>query len=510
MTDEPLSEFPAKTAATKYRPPEDRQKGLSPYWRDALRRVRGSFAGDSDNTAQKQMIFIVSGISSFVVPFMMSAVNVALPDIGVRFSLSAVALGWVVSAYLLATAASLLPAGRTADILGRKGVFVLGMAVFALSSLVSAFSQSYAVLLASRVAAGIGAAMAFATGTAILMAAASPKDRGQVLGWNVAAVYLGLSMGPPLGGLITHALGWKWIFVFGAAAGLATAVLAARGLKHEAADADGESFDPAGAVLWGMALTGLMCGLTRLPGLSGIAMVAFGGICFFMFVRWEQQSKSPLLDIRAFTGNRSFLYSNLAALINYSATMAVAFLLSLYLQYQKGLTARDAGLVLVIQPVVMAIVSPLSGRLSDRIEPRKLASAGMAVTVLVLAALSFLRRDTSLWLVRAALVVLGLCFGVFSSPNTNAVMSSVERGSYGIASSTLATMRVVGQAVSMGITTMIMTLFLGSARIAPGNLPELMKSMRVVFAVSAVLCLFGVLASLSRGGRLTAGSGPEH
>lgn len=448
---------------------------------------------------QRRVTFIVAGISSFTVPFMASAVNVALPSIGIEFSLSAVAQGWIVTAYLLATAVGLLPSGRIADILGKKEVFVLGMAVFALASMVSALSTSYVVLLASRIVAGIGSAMSFATGTAILMSVASLQERGRVLGWNVAAVYIGLSLGPTIGGILTHELGWEWVFGVGAGAGFITVALAAWALKREPAAASGESFDLTGAMFWCVALIGLLYGLTRLPMSPGIVLVGMGSVCFAAFVWWEYRSKSPLLDVSAFSRNPAFVFSNLAALINYSSTMAVVFLLNLYLQYQRGLSVRQAGLMMVIQPVVMAIVSPISGRLSDRIEPGKLASTGMALTVVVLAAFSFLGKDTSLWLLGAGLAVLGLCFGLFSSPNMNAVMSSVEKKHYGVASSTLATMRVVGQALSMGITTLIMALYLGSAKITQNNLPEFMKSMRDAFVVSAVLCLAGVFASMSRG-----------
>lgn len=450
-------------------------------------------------TAHKQTTYIVAGISSFVVPFMASAVNVASPLIGAEFSLSAVRLGWIVTAYLLATAVSLLPAGRVADLVGKKRVFVLGMAVFSVSSLVSAVSPSYSILLASRIVGGVGAAMGFATGTAILMTVAPLSDRGRVLGWNVAAVYLGLSLGPPLGGVITHFLGWEWVFVAGAVSGLLTTAVAAWALEHEPAAAAGDSFDTAGAIAWCVALAAFMYGLTKLSGTVGTPLVVLGLVCLMLFVWLESRLKSPLLEVGVFAHNPAFVFSNLAALINYSATMAVVFLLNLYLQFQRGLTVSEAGMILVIQPVVMAVVSPLTGRLSDRIEPGKLASAGMALTVVVLAAFSFLGPDTNLWFVRVGLAVLGLCFGLFSSPNMNAVMSSVERRRYGVASSTLATMRVVGQVLSMSVTTLIMTFYLGSAEIGPGNLGGLMKSVKLAFAVSAVLCVFGVAASLARG-----------
>jgi len=346
--------------------------------------------------------------------------------------------------------------------------------------------------------------MGFATGTAILVSTVALKDRGRILGWNVASVYLGLSLGPPLGGIITHTLGWQWIFIVSAAAGLLTVALAMWALKKDSAAASGESFDVTGSFLCGLALICLLFGLTRLTRPLGIALLAGGSVCAVLFVRWEYRSKSPLIDIRAFSRNPGFVFSNLAALINYSATAAVVFLLSLYLQYQKGFTVQDAGLILVVQPIVMVMVSPLSGRLSDRIEPGTLASVGMALTVAVLAGFSFLHGDTNLWLIVGGLALLGLSFGLFSSPNMNAVMSSVERRHYGVASSTLAAMRVVGQTLSMGIATLIMTLFLGAAKIQVANLPEFMASVRVAFAVFAALCILGVIASLSRGRRLSS------
>ncbi|MEI6971238.1 MAG: MFS transporter [bacterium] len=456
-------------------------------------------------TNHRQTTAVVAGIASFVVPFMSSAVTVASPCIGSEFSLSAAGLGWIVTAYLLATAASLLPAGRLADIVGKKEVFVAGMVLFSVSSFASAISPSYAILLASRIFGGVGAAMGFATGTAILMTVTPLPDRGRVLGWNVAAVYLGLSLGPPLGGLITRFLGWEWVFVAGGAAGLLATVMAALALEREHPAAADDSFDIAGTLAWGIALIAFMYGLTRLSGWYGVPLVVLGLICFGVFVRMESRLKSPLLEVEVFSRNPAFVFSNLAALINYSATMAVVFLLNLYLQFQRGLTASEAGMVLLIQPVVMAVVSPLTGRLSDRIPAGTLASAGMALTVVVLGAFAFLGPSTNMWFVRAGLAVLGLCFGLFSSPNMNAVMSSVERRRYGVASSTLGTMRTVGQVLSMGIATLIMTHYLGREEIGPGNVGGLMKSVKLAFAVSAVLCVFGVAASLARGGRKPEG-----
>ncbi|HEX9899696.1 MAG TPA: MFS transporter, partial [Candidatus Methylomirabilis sp.] len=198
-------------------------------------------------------------------------------------------------------------------------------------------------------------------------------------------------------------------------------------------------------------------------------------------------------------GNAVFTFSNLAALINYSATFAVTFLLSLYLQYTKGLGPRDAGLILVSQPLVMAAFSPIAGRLSDRIEPRTVASLGMAFTVLGLVLLAFLGEGTPLAFIVATLVILGFGFALFSSPNTNAVMSSVDRRLYGVASATLGTMRLSGQMLSMGIAMLVFALYVGRVRIGAANPASFLYSLKVAFAIFAILCFFGIFASLARG-----------
>jgi len=217
------------------------------------------------------------------------------------------------------------------------------------------------------------------------------------------------------------------------------------------------------------------------------------------FVRWEMRQRSPVLDMALFRNSPVFAFSNLAALINYSATSAVAFLLSLYLQYIKALSPSQAGLVLVAQPIVQAVFSPLSGWWSDRIEPRLMASAGMALTVVGLALLSLLSATTALGFVVVSLILLGLGFALFSSPNTNAVMSAVERRWYGVASSTLATMRLVGNMLSMGITMLIFSVFIGRVQITPEHYALFLTSARTIFAIFALLCLGGVFASLARG-----------
>jgi len=358
---------------------------------------------------------------------------------------------------------------------------------------------SATILIVARVVQGLGGAMMFGTGTAILTSVFPPQMRGRALGINIATVYLGLSLGPTLGGVMTQALGWRSIFCACVPLGVAVVALVVWKLRGEWFEARGERFDVTGTVLYSLALFSLMYGFTLLPAAFGGVLVGVGLAGLAGFVLLERRIKSPVLDISLFSGNQVFALSSIAALVNYSATSAVGFLLSLYLQYARGLDARAAGFVLVAAPTVQAAVSPLAGRLSDKVEPRIVASIGMGLTVVGLVSFAFLGAGTPLGLIVAGLVLLGAGFGLFSSPNTNAIMGSVEPRSYGIAAGMVATMRMVGQMFSMGIVMLLLALLVGRVQITPSQHAGLLPAMKVAFAVFAALCLGGVFASLARG-----------
>ena len=242
-----------------------------------------------------------------------------------------------------------------------------------------------------------------------------------------------------------------------------------------------------------------MYGFSNLPETKGIWMISAGVFLLVAFVLWELRSSNPLIDVTLFRHNVVFAFSNVAALINYSATSAVTFLLSIYLQYVRDLSPQTAGFVLVSQPVMMAAFSPLAGRLSDRIEPRIVASLGMTFIVVGLGIFAFFGGNTPLPLVVINLVFLGFGFALFSSPNTNAVMSSVEKRLYGVASATLATMRLTGQMLSMGIVVLILAVTMGRVAITPEHYVDFLQSMRAAFIIFTVLCALGIFASLARG-----------
>jgi MFS family permease len=205
------------------------------------------------------------------------------------------------------------------------------------------------------------------------------------------------------------------------------------------------------------------------------------------------------VDIHLFWNNKVFAFSNLAALINYCATFSVTFLLSLYLQHIKMLTPSHTGIILIAAPVVQAFLSPLAGKLSDRFEPQVISSIGMTLTVTGLILLIYLSSETSVDYILFCLVLLGIGFALFSSPNVNATMSSVQKKYFGVASATLSTMRLIGQMSSMGITMLIFAIFLGDHPISETNSFLLLKSTKFIFAILAVVCCGGIFASLARG-----------
>jgi EmrB/QacA subfamily drug resistance transporter len=449
----------------------------------------------------KQIVLLIAVLAGFLTPFDGSAVNVALPTIGVAFHMDAIALSWVATTYLLSSVLFLVPFGKIADIYGRKKIFLYGIAIFGAASLVMTLVPSADMLLLVRVVQGFGASMIFGTSVAILTSVFPPGERGRVLGIYITAVYFGLTLGPFLGGILTENFGWRSIFFINIPIAIAVILLVLTKLEGEWSECKGETFDLAGSVLYGLALVAVMVGLSELPSAGGMMLVLIGFLLAIAFIRFELRQECPVLNMRLFSESRVFAFSNIAALINYSATYAVSFLLSLYLQYTRNLSPEYAGVVLIAAPFVQAAVSPFAGRLSDKIDPGIIASVGMGISALGLFLLIFLDETTPLWFIVIALAVLGLGFGLFSSPNTNAIMSAVGKKYYGVASGIVGTMRLLGQMLSMGIATMIFAIVIGRVEITPEYYPAFVASVQYSFILFTIFCVFGIYASLVRSKR---------
>lgn len=398
------------------------------------------------NTASlKKSVLLIAAFSAFITPFMGAAINLALPAIGKDLDANAIQLNWVISIYMVSTAIFMLPFGRLGDLIGRKKVFLSGLILFTLSTSAIAFTKNIEGFLVFRALQGVSSAMIFGTSMAIITSVFPPGERGRAMGINVTAVYVGLSCGPLIGGLLTEHLGWRSIF-------------------------------------WVL-----------------VPIAAFASYLTWKKINIEwTESRDKSFKIKTLFKNRVFSLSSLAAMIHYSATSAIGFFLSLYLQYLRGYDARTAGLILMTQPVMMALLSIGAGKLSDRINPGYVASAGMTITSIGIFALTFINEQTPIAYIIAILAFNGTGFALFSTPNSNAIMSSVEKQYLGIASGTLGTVRMVGQTISLGIAMMLISIFLGQQKIEPSNYPELLKTIKTGLIIFSAICVPAIFASLAR------------
>ncbi|MDR2771310.1 MAG: MFS transporter [Clostridiales Family XIII bacterium] len=453
--------------------------------------------------SRRRATIIVTISTSFLTTFTASSVNLAVPAVSAQFHSNAAMIGWIITGYMLASTAFSAPFGRIADLTGRKRVLVTGILIFSLFSGACSLAWSVGSMTALRIAQGIGGAMIFSTNIAILVDTFPPEMRGKVLGYSVASTYTGLTAGPVLGGLLNHYLGWHSIFLITGALGLAVFFLALFNLPSKK-PAAAESrpvrglYDAPGMILYvGMVLC-VMYGFSALTELF-IArfLIPAGFVLGVFFVRRERRAASPIIEVRLFASNLSFSLSNLATLLNYGATSAIGYFMSVYLQVALGMSSQNAGLLLISQPLIMAILSPYAGRLSDRVSPFKLASLGMGLCAAGLLLLSFISVAYPLPLIIVGLVIVGVGFGFFSSPNTNAIMSLVPRSDYGVTSSIIATMRGMGHTTSMAVVTLVVSAHLGTASFAGAPPALLIATMRTGFIIFTVVCAVGVFCSMS-------------
>ena len=454
---------------------------------------------DTSSISYRNKILFVACLSSSLVPFMGSSLNLALPQIAREFGMNGIGQSWILTSYLLSSAILQVPFGRLADICGKRKIFISGLCIFAVTTFLCGFAHHGAALIILRTLQGIGSAMIFCTNTAIITTVFPPKERGMAMGINVATVYISIAAGPSIGGIITQNLGWEYVFLITAGISIIALIGTLIVMKEQWVESKGEPFDIKGSVIYGLAVMALIYGLTILPGIAGFALIALSVLLFWFFVRHERDETYPVFNINILAKNRTFRMSSVAALINYAATFPIGFLVSLYLQEVKGLNAQSAGLILIVQPVIQSALSPFAGKLSDKIQPRYIASSGMAlITIVLLIIAFFITPDSSLMILMVMLGLLGVGFALFSSPNTNAIMGSVDKKNWSMASATTGTVRLVGQAFSMGITTMVIAIVIGNQAITPEVSEGLMSVIHITFIIFAVICAIGVYTSIVR------------
>jgi len=460
-------------------------------------------------------VLLIACMGSLMAPLDSTIVSVSLPVISEDLGMSYASVIWVPTAYLVTIAALLLTVGRLSDLKGRKGIYIWGFGIFTLGSVLCSLATNGQWLISARVVQGIGGACIMATGPAIITHVFPPQERGKALGINAMFVYVGLSLGPVLGGVLTGLFSWPAIFWVNVPIGLVVMSLAWLVIKEDRQATTG-SFDLAGAGVFALSLVALLLALTfgedqgwGAPGI--IALFALSLAMGLLFVKIERdRGAQAMLNLQLFTRNRLFAAGNMSALLNYTAFFGVSFVISFYLQRLLGLSVLETGLTLLCMPVTMAIVAPISGWGSDRIGSRTLSTMGMVIVAAGLVILSTLGPGSGLGLVVIGLIVLGVGMGMFASPNTSAIMGCVRKDQLGVASGTISTMRTVGMSLSLVVMGAVIAavagpdvadLIFGGGSITDIELikDEFLQGMRAAFLVGAAIAIIGAVTSSVRG-----------
>lgn len=448
---------------------------------------------------QKTALFVAM-VTSFMAPFMSSALNLSITDISTEFNAPAGISTWVVNAYTLSTAAFSACMGSLADLRGRRQMILVGCVAFAATSALCALSTNIYLLIAFRFLTGISAAVVLAANVPLMLLYFAPQVKGRMLGISVSSVFVGIALGPTLGGVLNDTLGWRAIFALGIVLSVLAFVFCLR-LKDDSQDAP-VSFDHRGNTLFVIAIVLLMLGLTELATQQwGPFVLVVGVLVLIVFVLFEWRCEHPMIHVRLFAESRAYGFSNLATMLNFAAVFAVAYTMAIYLQNVKGLDAAVAGLLLVVQPLAQVVLAPVSGRLSDRFAPAAIATAGVALCTCSLGMLLTLSADTPLWFIVIALIVLGIGLGTFSAPNNNAILSCVDRSHYSEANATVSTMRGIGQTTSLALASTMLSSSLGSTIFSESDPQVLSAAIAQVMLACFVLSILTIAASLVRNKR---------
>jgi MFS family permease len=458
------------------------------------------FKTEAAATVRPGHVLLVMSMTNVLAAFLTSSINIALPKLKEEFHLGPVALGWIPLCYILAAAIVLVPFGRIADTAGRRLIFVIGLSVVFVSTAAVVFIDSYVLLIIFRSLQGLGSGMIFASATAAVTLAYPRARRGFAMGIMAMTAYLGQAIGPPIGGVIVYNIGWRGLFIAGACIAAVNLLLDAVLLRRaEWRDTRTARFDWKGSVIYGFSLSAFLLGLSWLPLVQGVVLALVGVVGMAGFTWWETRVESPVFEVRMFRRNRLFALSNLTAMVSYASAWAMAYLMSLYLQLVRGLDEQAAGLILITGVALQTAVSPFGGRLADKVQPRWVVSLGMGLSALGLASFTTLGFETPYWEVVLGLCALGLGYAFFSGPNQSAIMSSVQRKDVGMASASVGTMRVVGQAMSVALATLVLAVVVGRQEFTPADTPELLLAIRICFGIMAFLAAASILASLARG-----------
>ncbi|MEE1133366.1 MAG: MFS transporter [Methanobrevibacter sp.] len=442
----------------------------------------------------KNLLLLVCTVLSFFTVFAVNAVNIVIPSIAAEFHMSNIVQNWVTIIFLLVVAVLSVPAGQISGKFGLKKVTNFNIILFIIISIVNVIVTSSEQFLACRFILGISLAFINVTSMAMIVNVFPPEERGKALGINITGVYLGLSLSPVIGGILNFNLGWRSVVLFGVPFLFVILALLLTRIDEEWSSFENIPLDLKGSLAYGVGIVLFMYGFTVLNTQLGIILTILGVIILVIFALIELRQDYPVFDIKFFK-NHKFLSANFASLCAYLATYAVTTILNYHLQYIKGFDSQTAGIILLVAPLCQVVLAPIAGRLSDRFVPQILAAIGMGLGTISLFLFSSLDSATSIEFLILSMIIYGVGFGLFSPPNTNVIMGSVPPKDTSVASAAVATMRTVGQAMSMGILTLVFAFVMGDVPIIEQYYPMLVQSCQLTCIICVVLCIASVFAS---------------
>ena len=441
------------------------------------------------------IVVFVSFITSFFAVFLSNGIIIGVPAIAQDFAMNNVIQNWVPTIFFLVVAVFTVPAGQISGKFGVKKSLLAGIIVYLIGSIGAVLSFSTESFLIFRIMQGAGVAFLNVSAMAMVVHAVAPKNRGKALGFTVTGVYLATSLSPVICGFLVHNLGWRSMFYFVIPFLVLCIILMITKIPQEWKTYQDDKIDKVGSILYGIGILFFIYGFTSLITTPGKILTVLGIILLVIFGAYELRQKSPVFNMNLFK-NKKFTSSNIAALCSYIAVMVVTTILNYHFQYVRGWDAQMSGMILIITPIIMAIMAPNAGKLSDKIHPQKLAALGMGIATVALLILTFLTGKTPLYMVIIAMILQGIGMGLFSSPNMNAIMSSVPPKDAPTASASQATMRTIGQTMSLGLLTLVFAWIMGSLELAPQYASMIVQASQTICGICTVACLLAIFASL--------------
>ena len=445
-------------------------------------------------TSESYVVF-VSFITSFFAVFLSAGIVLGVPSIADEFAMNNVVQNWIPTIALLVVAVFTLPAGQISGKYGVKKSLIIGVLIFIFASLGACLSFTTEIFLLFRVVQGIGMAFLNVSAMAMVVQAINPQNRGKALGFTVTGIYLAGSLSPVLCGFLVYNLGWRAMFYFVIPFLVLCLILMLLKIPGEWKTYEKDKIDSIGYLIYGIGILLFIYGFTNLMNTVGWVCVIIGLCLLIIFAYYELNVESPAFNMRLFK-NMKFTSSNIAALCSYLATAAITTILNYHFQYVRNWDAQLTGIMLIITPIIMALIAPNAGKLSDKIHPQKLAAFGMSIATVTLLILLFLDANTPIYLIVVAMILQGVGMGLFTTPNTNAIMSSVPPKETPNASAAQSAMRTIGQTMSLGLLTLVFAWIMGSLKLSSEHADLIVQCSQIVCMICTVVCIVAIFASL--------------